>query len=90
MESIELPEPLPNVSTMNVICYDFVPQLLSILQNKKMMSANNLGLDPHNPLAMYNTHDDRLGEDDDVSLSHDSDDYEFGLALALCLEVVRR
>jgi hypothetical protein len=42
LESIELPEPLPNVTTMNVICYDFVPQLLSILQNKKMMSANNL------------------------------------------------
>ena len=35
LESIKLPEPLPNMTTMNVICYDFVPQFLSILQNKK-------------------------------------------------------
>ena len=62
LESIELPEPLPNVTTMNVICYDFVPQLLSILQNKEMMCANNLVLDPNNPLAMYKPHDGRLGE----------------------------
>ena len=50
------------MKTMDVICYDFVPQLLSILQNKKMMSANNLVLDPNNPLAMYQPHDNRLGE----------------------------
>ena len=62
LETIELPDPLPNMKTMNVICYDFVPQLLSILQNKKMMSANNLVLDPNNPLAMYKPHDNRLGE----------------------------
>jgi hypothetical protein len=35
LEPIKLLDPLPNVKTMNVICYDFVPQLLSILQNKK-------------------------------------------------------
>ena len=35
LEPIQLPDPLPNVKTLNVICYDFVPQLLSILQNKK-------------------------------------------------------
>ena len=35
LEKIELPDPLPNMKTMDVICYDFVPQLLSILQNKK-------------------------------------------------------
>jgi hypothetical protein len=48
LEPVELPDPLPNVTTMNVICYDFVPQVLSILQDKKMMSANNLVLDPPN------------------------------------------
>ena len=35
LESIKLPDPLPNVKTLNVICYDFVPQLLSILQNNQ-------------------------------------------------------
>ena len=44
--SIALPDPLPDAKSMDVICYDFVPQLLSILQNKEMMSANNLVLDP--------------------------------------------
>jgi hypothetical protein len=35
LEVIKLPDPLPHVETMNVICCDFVPQLLSILQDKK-------------------------------------------------------
>jgi hypothetical protein len=60
--SIQLPDPLPDVKSIDVICYDFVPQLLSILQNKEMMSANNLVLDPKNPLAMYKPQDNRLGE----------------------------
>ena len=60
--SIELPDPLPDVKSMDVICYDFVPQLLSILQNREMMSGNNLLLDPNNPLAMYTPQDNRLGE----------------------------
>jgi hypothetical protein len=47
---------------MGVICYDFVPQLLSILQNKEMMSANSLVLDPNNPLAMYKPQDNWLGK----------------------------
>jgi phage tail protein X len=50
---IQLPDPLPD--TKDVICYDFVPQLLSILQKKEMMSANNLVLDPNNPLAIQGT-----------------------------------
>ena len=62
LEPVELPDPLPYVKTMNVICYDFVPQVLSILQDKKIMSANNLVLDPNNPLAMYKPHDNWLGE----------------------------
>ena len=60
--TIQLPDPLPTVKSMDVICYDFVPQLLSILQNKKMMSGNNLVLDPMNPLSMYKPSDNRLGE----------------------------
>jgi hypothetical protein len=31
LEPIDLPDPLSNIKSMNVICYDFVPQLLSIL-----------------------------------------------------------
>jgi hypothetical protein len=63
LESIELPDLLPCMKSMNVICYDFVPQLLSILQSKKMMKeGNNLVLDPNNPLATYKPPDNRLGE----------------------------
>jgi hypothetical protein len=57
LETIDLPDPLPDMQSMNVICYDFVPQLLSILQNPEMMSGNNLVLDPNNPLAMYKPHE---------------------------------
>jgi len=35
LEPIKLPDPLPNVTTMNVICYDFVPQLLPFCKTKK-------------------------------------------------------
>jgi hypothetical protein len=62
LEPVDLPDPLPNLKTLNVICYDFVPQLLSILQDRAMMSGNNLVLDPNNPLAMYKPHDRRLSE----------------------------
>jgi hypothetical protein len=61
-EHIELPNPLSNMKSMNVICYDFAPQLLSILQDPKMMAGNNLLLDKNNPLAMYKLPDNRLGE----------------------------
>jgi hypothetical protein len=57
---IQLPDPLPDTKSMDVICYDFMPQLLSILQNKEMMLANNLVLDPNNPLAMYKPQNCRL------------------------------
>ena len=45
----------------NVICFDFVPQLLSLLQNPTIMTAENLAIDnPLKPFAsqgnmMYNT-----------------------------------
>ena len=47
LEPIVLPEPLPYADKLDVICYDFVPQqLLSILQDKEMMTSDNLVLDP--------------------------------------------
>ena len=63
LTKIHLPNPLPDCETLEVICYDFVPQqLLSILQNKEMMSADNLVLDPNAPLAQSQPQDDWLGE----------------------------
>jgi hypothetical protein len=53
LERIDLPDSMPTMKTMDVICYGFVPQLLSILQDEKM-SGSNLVLDPNTPLAMYN------------------------------------
>jgi hypothetical protein len=60
LECIKLPDHLPNMKSMNVICYDFVPQLLSILQDPKMMTGNNLVLDKNNPFIMYKPPDNRL------------------------------
>ena len=62
LESIVLPDPSPCADKLDVICYDFVPQLLSILQDKEMMTLDNLVLDPMNPLAMYKPSNGRLGE----------------------------
>jgi len=62
LKTIDLPDPLPHASTMDVIYYDFVPQILSLLQDKELMSAANLVLGPTNPLAMFLPDDGRLGE----------------------------
>jgi hypothetical protein len=59
---INLPEPLPSMKTMGVICYDFVAQLLSLLQDKSLMTEKNLLLDPKDPLAMFKPEDGKLGE----------------------------
>ena len=62
LKTIVLPDPLPYASKLDVICYDFVLQLLSILQDKEMMTSDNLVLDLMNPLAMYKPNNGRLGE----------------------------
>ena len=36
-----------------VILFDFVPQLLRLLQNPKLVTADNLLIDPKNPLLPY-------------------------------------
>ena len=38
LEKITLPDPLPSMSTIDVICYDIFVQLLSILQDKSIMT----------------------------------------------------
>jgi len=60
--STPLPVPLPKMSHVDVICYDFVPQLLSLLQDQSLMTEDNLLLNPACPLAMYQPEDGRLGE----------------------------
>jgi hypothetical protein len=62
LKPIDLPELLPHASTMDVIYYDFVPRILSLLQDEELMSATNLVLDPTNPLAMFLPDDGRLDE----------------------------
>ena len=49
-------------SVGDVIVFDFVPQLLNLLQNPKIMIQQNLVIDVNNPLAPYADADERLGE----------------------------
>ena len=61
---------LPSVLTVNcphppdsdVICFDFVPQLLSLLQNRSIMTAENLVIDVNDPLKPYTSPDHVLNE----------------------------
>ena len=63
LKKINLPVPLPDFDTLDVIYYEFVPQILSLLQDKELMSAENLVLDSTNPLAKFVPQEDgRLGE----------------------------
>ena len=49
-------------SVGDVIVFDFVPQLLNLLQNPKIMIQENLVIDVNNPLTPYADADKRLGE----------------------------
>ena len=61
---------LPSVLTVNcphsphldVICFDFVPQLLSLLQNRIIMTQENLVIDVNDPLKPYTSPDNLLNE----------------------------
>ena len=46
----------------DVIVFDFVPQLLCLLQNPKLMTSTNLLIDPKNPLLPYTSPDGVLGD----------------------------
>ena len=46
----------------DVIAFDFVPQLLNLLQNRSIMIPENLVIDLDNPLSRYEPSDKRLGE----------------------------
>ena len=51
-----------NGPKVDVIAYDFVPQLLALLQNRRIMTKDNLLIDWDNPLAAYQSPDNRRGE----------------------------
>ena len=53
---------VPHGSPCDVIAYDFVPQLLSLLQNSKIMVQDNLVIDMKNPLCPYMSPTGKLGE----------------------------
>jgi Plavaka transposase len=58
--------PPPSLGTQrspsDVIAFDFVPQLLNLLQNRSIMVPENLVIDIDNPLLRYEPSDKRLGE----------------------------
>jgi hypothetical protein len=52
----------PHGPTMDVITFDFVPQLLSLLQNPSIMTQENLVIAVDNPLQRYQSPNNVLGE----------------------------
>ena len=51
-----------NVSQCDVIAFDFVPQLLKLLQNRKIMTQENLVIDVRNPLQQFKSPNGDIGE----------------------------
>ena len=54
--------PLINTSTVDIVSFDFVSQLLRIVQNPKLMTQNNLLLDIDNPTIMYTSPDNIISD----------------------------
>ena len=52
----------PHGPPRDVIVFDFVPQPLRLLQNPKLMTADNLLIDPMNPLLPYASLQGELGD----------------------------
>ena len=60
---VPIMEEQANGPTVDVIAFDFVPQLLSLLQNRDIMTKENLLLDLQNdPLARYKSPGNLRGE----------------------------
>jgi hypothetical protein len=57
-----LPVNVPHGPPCEVIAYEFAPQLLNLLQNPSIMTAENLLIDLCNPLKPYQSPDGRLGD----------------------------
>ena len=52
----------PNETSCDVIAFDFLPQLLKLLQNRRTMIQDNLVLDIQNPPQQYTSPDGNIGE----------------------------
>ena len=53
---------VPHGPSIDVVAFDFVPQLLSLLQNREIMVQSNLAIDINNPLKMYESPGNVLNE----------------------------
>ena len=51
-----------DIATSTVVVFDFVPQLLSLLQNPSIMQQENLVIDVNCPLRLYSNPTTVLGE----------------------------
>ena len=51
---------VPHGPSVDVVTYEFAPQMLSLLQNKTLMTANNLLIDLINPIQPYLSPNGRL------------------------------
>jgi hypothetical protein len=49
-------------SPVDVIVYDTIPQILSLVHDKKLMLPENVNVDPLNPFAPYKSPNNVLGE----------------------------
>jgi hypothetical protein len=49
-------------TAQDIICFDFVPALLSLLQDESLMVTENLVLDKDYPMSMYIPRDGKVGE----------------------------
>ena len=58
VETVEVPHGLPT----KVVTFDFVPQILHLLQNPALMQPENLAIDFYNPLNKYQPPNGVLGE----------------------------
>ncbi len=66
------PVPTQNKTFCDVITFDFVPQLLQLLQNRRIMTQENLVLDMQNPLQQYKSPNGEIGEALSGSLYRDA------------------
>ena len=53
---------VPHGIPRDEVVFDFVPQLLHLLQNPKLMTADNLLIDPKNPLLPYASPNGEIGD----------------------------
>jgi hypothetical protein len=62
---------VPHGPSSDVITFDFVPQLLRLLQNRTIMTQDNLLIDVHYPLLPYTSPDGVQGEKLSVQVYQD-------------------